>query len=84
MHGCDGETGFSGRAFHQSGRDGENLSSWSSLKQSSGGNRRSSSNAIKNAIRVAKEFSENQVNAMLETELSRIEHDTKGIASVVL
>jgi glycerol-3-phosphate acyltransferase PlsX len=36
---------------------------------------RSSSNAIKNAIRVAKEFAENQVNAKLEAELS-------GIASV--
>lgn len=42
---------------------------------------RSSSNAIKNAIRVAKEFSENQVNAMLETELSQIDQGAKGIAS---
>ena len=33
---------------------------------------RSSGNAIKNAIRVAKEFSENQVDAMLENELNRI------------
>jgi phosphate acyltransferase len=33
---------------------------------------RSSSNAIKNAIRVAKEFAENQVNAKLEAELSGI------------
>jgi glycerol-3-phosphate acyltransferase PlsX len=41
---------------------------------------RSSSNAIKNAIRVAKEFSENQVNAMLETELSLIGQDVKEIA----
>jgi glycerol-3-phosphate acyltransferase PlsX len=32
---------------------------------------RSSSNAIKNAIRVAKEFAENQVNAKLESELSQ-------------
>ena len=37
MHGCDGEIGFSGLAFHQSGRDGENPSSWSSPKRSSGG-----------------------------------------------
>jgi glycerol-3-phosphate acyltransferase PlsX len=33
---------------------------------------RSSSNAIKNAIRVAKEFVENQVNAKLESELSQL------------
>ncbi len=33
---------------------------------------RSNSNAIKNAIRVAKEFAENQVNAKLEEELSQI------------
>jgi phosphate acyltransferase len=43
---------------------------------------RSSSNAIKNAIRVAKEFAENQVNAKLETELSQIEHATKGMHSI--
>jgi glycerol-3-phosphate acyltransferase PlsX len=33
---------------------------------------RSNSNAIKNAIRVAKEFAENQVNAQLEEELSQV------------
>ena len=43
---------------------------------------RSSSNAIKNAIRVAKEFSENQVNAKLEAELSQIDRVAKGIAAV--
>jgi glycerol-3-phosphate acyltransferase PlsX len=43
---------------------------------------RSSSNAIKNAIRVAKEFSENQVNAVLEAELSQIDRVTKGMASI--
>jgi glycerol-3-phosphate acyltransferase PlsX len=43
---------------------------------------RSSSNAIKNAIRVAKEFSENQVNAKLEAELSQIEESTKGTVSI--
>ncbi len=43
---------------------------------------RSSSNAIKNAIRVAKEFAENQVNAKLEAELSQIGRVVKGIASV--
>jgi len=37
---------------------------------------RSSSNAIKNAIRVAKEFAENQVNAKLEAELSQIGRET--------
>ena len=41
---------------------------------------RSSSNAIKNAIRVAKEFSENRVNAMLESELDQISRVTTGIA----
>jgi glycerol-3-phosphate acyltransferase PlsX len=40
---------------------------------------RSSSNAIKNAIRVAKDFSENQVNAMLETELSQIDANEKAL-----
>jgi glycerol-3-phosphate acyltransferase PlsX len=39
---------------------------------------RSSSNAIKNAIRVAKEFAENQVNAKLEAELSQVENITQG------
>lgn len=43
---------------------------------------RSSSNAIKNAIRVAKEFAENQFNSKLEAELSQIDHVAKGIASV--
>ena len=42
---------------------------------------RSSSNAIKNAIRVAKDFSENQVNAMLETELSQIDGKVTEIVS---
>ena len=42
---------------------------------------RSSSNAIKNAIRVAKEFAENQVNAKLEAELSQIDNEAKGAAS---
>ncbi len=39
---------------------------------------RSSSNAIKNAIRVAKEFAENQVNAKLEAELGQIGRVAKG------
>jgi glycerol-3-phosphate acyltransferase PlsX len=43
---------------------------------------RSSSNAVKNAIRVAKEFAENQFNAKLETELSQIEYEAKEIASI--
>ncbi len=43
---------------------------------------RSSSNAIKNAIRVAREFSENQINAKLETELSQIDRVAKGIMPV--
>ena len=43
---------------------------------------RSSSNAIKNAIRVAKEFAENQVNAKLEAELSQIERVANGKASI--
>ncbi len=34
---------------------------------------RSSSNAIKNAIRVAKEFADNKVNAKLEAELSQLD-----------
>jgi phosphate acyltransferase len=42
---------------------------------------RSSSNAIKNAIRVAKEYAENQVNAKIEAELSQIDPVMKGIAS---
>jgi len=40
---------------------------------------RSSSNAIKNAIRVAKEFAENQVNAKLEAELSQIDSVAKKL-----
>lgn len=44
---------------------------------------RSSSNAIKNAIRVAKEFAENQVNAKLEEELSQIDQMANGIDSIV-
>ncbi len=43
---------------------------------------RSSSNAIKNAIRVAKEFVENRVNAKLESELNQLGDCVKGIASV--
>ncbi len=43
---------------------------------------RSSSNAIKNAIRVAKEFAENQVNAMLEAELSQVENITQGTVTI--
>ena len=39
---------------------------------------RSSSNAIKNAIRVAKEFAENQVNATLEAELSQVGNYARG------
>jgi phosphate acyltransferase len=39
---------------------------------------RSSSTAIKNAIRVAKEFAENQVNAKLEIELSQVGAYAKG------
>lgn len=42
---------------------------------------RSSSNAIKNAIRVAKEFAENQVNARLEADLGQIGRETRGITS---
>jgi glycerol-3-phosphate acyltransferase PlsX len=42
---------------------------------------RSSSNALKNAIRVAKEFAENQVNAKLEAELNQIDRVAKGITS---
>ena len=34
---------------------------------------RSSANAIKNAIRVAKEFAESQVNSKLEAELSLLD-----------
>jgi glycerol-3-phosphate acyltransferase PlsX len=44
---------------------------------------RSSSNAIKNAIRVAKEFAENQVNVKLEAELSQVEAITQGSVSIV-
>jgi glycerol-3-phosphate acyltransferase PlsX len=43
---------------------------------------RSSSNAIKNAIRVAREFVENQVNAKLESELNQLGDYARGIASV--
>lgn len=43
---------------------------------------RSSSNAIKNAIRVAKEFAENRFNATLEAELSQVGSDTEGIAFI--
>ncbi len=39
---------------------------------------RSSGNAIKNAIRVAKEFAENQVNAKLEAELAQLGSYAKG------
>lgn len=44
---------------------------------------RSSSNAIKNAIRVAKEFAESQVNAKLEEELSQIGQMANSIDSIV-
>ena len=40
---------------------------------------RSSSNAIKNAIRVAKDFAENQVNTKLEYELNQINNSSKRI-----
>jgi glycerol-3-phosphate acyltransferase PlsX len=43
---------------------------------------RSSSNAIKNAIRVAKEFVENQVNTKLESELNQLGDCARGTASV--
>jgi glycerol-3-phosphate acyltransferase PlsX len=43
---------------------------------------RSSGVAIKNAIRVAKEFSENQVNAKLEAELRQLGGHTAGRACV--
>jgi phosphate acyltransferase len=43
---------------------------------------RSSSNAIKNAIRVAKEYAENQVNAKLEFELNQLGKWAKGSESV--
>jgi len=39
---------------------------------------RSSANAIKNAIRVAKEFAESQVNVGLETELTELEASRTG------
>jgi glycerol-3-phosphate acyltransferase PlsX len=42
---------------------------------------RSSGNAIKNAIRVAKEFAENQVNAKLEAELAQLGNYAKGHVS---
>jgi phosphate acyltransferase len=40
---------------------------------------RSSGNAIKNAIRVAKEFAENQVNTKLESELNQINNGTNNL-----
>jgi glycerol-3-phosphate acyltransferase PlsX len=43
---------------------------------------RSSSNAIKNAIRVAKEFVENQVNAKLESELNQLAESARGVVPV--
>ncbi len=43
---------------------------------------RSSANAIKNAIRVAKEFSDNQVNTMLEAELSQVDQGAKGAVPI--
>ena len=43
---------------------------------------RSNGNAIKNAIRVAKDFAENQVDAMLAAELNRIGADAGGADSV--
>jgi glycerol-3-phosphate acyltransferase PlsX len=43
---------------------------------------RSSSNAIKNAIRVAKEFAENRVNEKLEAELSQVDDYAKSSAPV--
>jgi phosphate acyltransferase len=43
---------------------------------------RSSSNAIKNAIRVAKEYAENQVNAKLEFELNQLGDYAKGSEAV--
>ncbi len=43
---------------------------------------RSSSNAVKNAIRVAKEFVENQVNAKLESELNHLSNSARGVVSV--
>jgi glycerol-3-phosphate acyltransferase PlsX len=43
---------------------------------------RSSGNAIKNAIRVAKEYAENQVNAKLEAELSQIGSDAQAIVKM--
>ena len=45
---------------------------------------RSNGNAIKNAIRVAKDFAENQVDAMLAAELSRIGADASGSADNVV
>ena len=43
---------------------------------------RSSSNAIKNAVRVAKEFAESQVNAKLEAELSLLDGYSRAVRSV--
>ena len=41
---------------------------------------RSSSNAIKNAVRVAKEYAESQVNDKLEAELSQL-NEAAGLNS---
>lgn len=43
---------------------------------------RSSSNAVKNAIRVAKEFAENQVNARLEADLTELNARAGGQVTV--
>jgi phosphate acyltransferase len=43
---------------------------------------RSSSNAIKNAIRVAKEYAENQINAKLESELNKLADYAKGNGAI--
>jgi phosphate acyltransferase len=43
---------------------------------------RSSSNAIKNAIRVAKEYAENQINARLEFELNQLGEYAKGNGAI--
>jgi phosphate acyltransferase len=43
---------------------------------------RSNGNAIKNAIRVAKEFAVHNVYAELEAEISKLDHDARSVASV--
>ena len=43
---------------------------------------RSSGNAIKNAIRVAKEFAVHQVYAELEAEIHKLDHEVRSIASI--